>query len=176
VEKNYFDLKGLGKIDPAFRWPGFTFNTGQWIGRAGRLKREDFLPFLNWTEPRTISAGDCFKFGEQGLLNYVLMKKAAEGEIQLERRPIMRVADTTDALNISVSDLLEKRDQGFVVHWCGLKAESFNQMLRGDLWRFFERSFYSTLHCGPLIKLARAGARLIEHRARGLVRGITREP
>lgn len=170
VATNYFDLAALKVFDPAFVWPGYTFNTGQWAGTSGLLSRSDFSALVSWGEPRGALREDVFRLGEQGLQNYLFQKLAAEGRITLERRPIMRVGDTAEVAGIRLDEVKAGRDLGFVAHWCGLKRAAFAAMHRGDLWRFFERRHYARVPCGRLLLLAREIARRMETRVRPLLR------
>ena len=104
VASNYFDLEKLRALDPEFVFPGFTFNTGQWVGTTGLVNRADFEPVLEWTGPVRKLHPDVFKFGEQGLFNYVLMKKTGRSEITLDRVRFMRVPGYNDCLPVRAAE------------------------------------------------------------------------
>ncbi len=172
VATNYYDLKALETFDPAFHWPGFTFNTGQWIGTCGLLTRNDFSRLLAWSEPRGGLREDIFRLGEQGLQNYLFQKLSAEGRFVLKRSPIMRVGDTEEVSHITIADVEAGRDFRFVAHWCGLKRERFQTMHRGDLWLYFQKRHYDRLKRGRLLLFIRERARHAESRIRPMFRGI----
>lgn len=177
VERNYFPLAPLQKLDPAFAFPGYTFNTGQLVATTGLLHREDFAPFLRSQSPPQLEHPEVFKFGEQGLLNYLLMKKAAAGEITLRRLRFMETpqdappAGSGGAVHeIEIARLDQRSPYRFLIHWCGLKKPRIAQMHRGDLLLHFERLYYAAIPCGPW----KCRWRIIRARAEELTRSLLR--
>ena len=51
----------LQQLDPDFIFPGFTFNSGQFVVTTGCLKRNDFAPFLTDSDPPQLLHPDVFK-------------------------------------------------------------------------------------------------------------------
>jgi len=147
VRSHYFDLERVRAIDPAFAFPGYTFNTGQWVGTAGKLSREDFAPFVTGTPPR-VRDPEMFRLGEQGLLNYVLMKQAAAGRLTLVRDRFMEVGDDPPVAAIDLERLRAGPGYPFLIHWCGLRRPDFDAMVRGDILRHFESVYYARLPAG----------------------------
>src|SRR6266536_220878 len=86
----YFDLAKLNEFDPQFHFPGTTFNTGQYVATGGILNREDF-DVVNWTtSPPSLKYPQIFRNGDQGVLNYVLAKKAEAGQVTVADVPFMK--------------------------------------------------------------------------------------
>jgi hypothetical protein len=172
VRKNYFDLDKLATLDPNFQFPGFTFNTGQWVGTSGRLTREDFAPWLKPGTPPQLLHSDVFQLGEQGLLNYLLMKLAATGRITLARDRFMEVGSDPAVAEIKLANLTTARAYDFLIHWCGLRKPDFAAMVRGDILEFFEKEFYSRLPLGSLRRRWRYASQDISTRGRAAVRRL----
>lgn len=158
VTKNYFDLERLRAVDPNFVFPGYTFNTGQWVGTGGLIARDDFAPWLDRGNPPAIRDPAVFKLGEQGLFNYVLMKAAAAGRVSVARERFMEVGDNPEvfAFDLARGDPTQPP---FLVHWCGLRQSRFSAMVRGDLLLHFERRYYSQLPFGRLRRVVSVGVR-----------------
>lgn len=139
----YFDTEKLGTLDPVFSYPGYSFNTGQYAAVSGILKESDLEPFLDWGPPPRVLRPDIFKNGEQGLLNYIMQKKQAEGSIRLTRSPIMiwpadHAADPVDLDAIRHRRPMEDR----VIHWAGMKDVPEKALPRMDIIRFFRDEYY----------------------------------
>jgi hypothetical protein len=143
VSSHYYDKAALRKLDPAFEYPHFTFNTGQWVGRTNLIRREDLAPWVEFSNPPRLRNPDIFKLGEQGLLNYFLVKGVAENRWTLARDRFMEVGTNVEVKRVTVEALQKGSPHRFLVHWCGCRHRDFAQMARGDLWQYFERRFYS---------------------------------
>jgi hypothetical protein len=158
ITKNYFDLDRLRAADPDFEFPGYTFNTGQWVGTGGLISRDDLRPWLDRSNPPAIREPAIFKLGEQGLFNYIVMKAAAAGRLSVARERFMEVGDSPAVLAF---DLVHgsQAQPPFLVHWCGLRQSRFSTMVRGDLLLHFERLYYSRIPFGHLRRVVAAALR-----------------
>jgi hypothetical protein len=158
VAQNYFDLTRLSEIDSSFQFPGYTFNSGQWVGTGGLMTRDDFSPWLEGGSPPSLRYPAVFKLGEQGLFNYVLMKSAAAGRLTLARERFMEVGDSP---KVAAFDLTRNNaaPASFLVHWCGLRQSRFSRMVRGDLLLHFERLYYSRMPLGRWRRIVSLGSR-----------------
>jgi len=147
----YFDLSRLKEFDPEFRFPGQVFNTGQYVATGGLLSREDFRAVSWTTTPPSLKHPEIFRNGEQGVLNYVLMKKAALGQLTLSGEPFMRwPLDGID--DISLPMLAADSPYAEVIHWAGLTKPKLGDMLRADILSFFENFYYSRVPFGKAKK------------------------
>ncbi len=145
----YFDPEEIKKIDPEFNFPNFTFNTGQFVGISGLLKRQDFDPFIEWKEPRIQLFREAFTFGgEQPLLNYMLMKKMDKKQVTLKRLDFMRVGHDEDTKQVSVDRLKNKDGYPFIIHWhdnagkTGVFHPQLSKFPRHDILLYFENLYY----------------------------------
>ncbi len=170
VEGNYFDLDGLRDLDPAFVFPGYTFNTGQIVATTGLLRREDFAPFVTWHERPAVVRPDVFKLGEQGLLNYVLMRAAAAGTVSLRRVRFMELPNTVVGRAVAVDAIARGDAAPLVLHWCGLRQARLGAMPRADVLAWFERRYYAGLRFGACRRWWRAGRAAGERTLRAAIR------
>lgn len=143
-----YDLEKLQELDPAFSYPGFNFNSGQFVVATGLLKREDLMPLVSASEPPQLLYPDIFKWADQGLLNYLLPKLAAEGRFTLGRAPFMHWAGTLPSNQIRLWHLNQHSPHRAVVHFAGPKHVLFSANRNGHLLRHFEAAYYARLPHG----------------------------
>ena len=156
IERLFFPVEKLGQLDPGFTFPGFAFNTGQLVVKTGCLARSDFESLLDW-EARKVSRPDIFKMGEQGLANYVILKKLQKGELSLRREPFMIWPGNEASIRqIQVSDLTQDSLHPVVIHWAGLRwGKTPEQMPRADILLYFQRVYYSRIPYASCLKFYR---------------------
>lgn len=155
VRSHYFDPAALQALVPGFVFPGYTFNTGQYVATTGILKRSDFAPYVDGSDPPALRHPDLFMMGEQGLFNFVLMHKLQRRELTLRRHRIMEIPTMPVVQQIRIDDLHNQSPHRIVIHWCGLKKPRLDQMERSDLLRFFEREFYRRVRWGTCRRMCR---------------------
>lgn len=154
LESHYYCPSLLSKIDPEFTPPGYVFNTGQIVATSNILNREDFSPFIKWSQTPSIIYPDVFKLAEQGLLNYILQKKHSQSEITLRRIHFMQWGKSQKVKNIELRNLNSSSScYPFVIHWAGLKRPLYNQMVNGFILSFFEDYYYSKFSFGKFKKI-----------------------
>jgi hypothetical protein len=165
VDQHYFDLDALHELDPEFEFPGYTFNTGQLVATTGILTRSDFEPFVDLgTIPERIRR-DVFPGREQGILNYLLTKKAQQGELTLERVHFMLWGWTrfpslgTQAIHTRA--LTSRSPYPYLVHWHGRKREQFFLMRNRRLLHHFEACYYSRVPNGRRKRRVRSAKLLV---------------
>jgi len=149
IESHFFSLEKLKQLDPRFQFPGFAFNTGQLVATRGILCRADFDSYVDW-ESRQVRHPEVFKLGEQGLLNYVLQRKAHEGALTLRRMPFMLwPGEEGDVAHIRVEELTPEGPHRQLLHWAGLRwGRTLRQMPRSDILLHFENMYYSRVPFG----------------------------
>jgi hypothetical protein len=145
----YYDWEKVLSIDPSARRPEFVFNSGQWFGTAGVLTRDDFEPWLEWAMPRKLRPPEFFMPGEQGVLNYVLNRKAALEGLGIQRKQIMRwPGHSMEGLN--AESIAKRTAPPLVIHWAGMKKTALRHMAGSDILLFFEKFYYTRLPAGRL--------------------------
>jgi hypothetical protein len=138
LARHYFDLRRLREHDPAFAFPGFTFNSGQFVATTGVLRREDFAELVEFAEPPRLRLPAIFGPGEQGVLNYVLMKKWQQREITLRRHLFMWWSGWLEEGAVRPEQLTDDSPFPFVLHWAGPKYRHFSLMRHAAILRHFE--------------------------------------
>ncbi len=180
VREIYFDLDRLREFDSDFIFAGQTFNTGQYVATGGLLQREDFGA-VDWTNtPPSLGYPKTFKNGEQGVLNYVLLKKACLGQVSLAGVPFMKWPQDGIA-DIDLTKLAADSPYPNVIHWAGLTRPRLQAMIRSDILLFFEDYYYSRIPFGKTKSryrltadlLARISAKVVR-RARSVQAGFTK--
>ena len=160
LKEIYFDLAKLNEFDPEFHFPGTTFNTGQYVATGGVLRRDDF-DAVNWTTtPPSLKYPEIFKNGDQGVLNYVLLKKAGAGQVSVGGIPFMKYG-LEDIGDFDLSKIAANSPYPFVIHWAGLKRPRIKAMIRSDILLFFEDYYYSKIRFGKTINRYRVVSELI---------------
>jgi len=144
----YYNWREVAKTDPQARPPTFTFNSGNWFGTSGVLKREDFALLVDWSAmPPQLRRPDCFMPGDQGVLNYVLNQKIAIEGLAVARRKIARWPGR-GMDGFSVETVAARTAPPLVIHWAGMKKAWFGAMVGNDLLEFFERLYFDRLPGG----------------------------
>jgi len=102
--------------------------------------------------PRKLRHPELFMPGEQGILNYVLNRKAALERLRVQRKQIMRwPGHAMEGLN--AESIAKRTAPPLVIHWAGMKKTALRQMVGGDILLFFERFYYTRLPAGRLRRL-----------------------
>jgi hypothetical protein len=145
MRQYYYDYKALQELDPGFLFPGYSFNTGQFIATTGVLKRSDFEQLINWKEFPVIFHKPIFSCVDQGILNYLLPLKEQEQQVAIGKANFMMGIRYAAVAEVTVADQQQKRGRNFILHWAGGgNTKSLRLMQRSDLLRFFRnlnRSF-----------------------------------
>lgn len=116
----YFHLDALRLWDRTFTFPHFAFDAGQFVGTSGLLNKADFNGLIRWSSPRATMKPEIFNHGEQGVLNFVLMKKLAAGEISLARVPFMKWGEE-EMNEFDLKRIDANCPYSFLIHWAGLR-------------------------------------------------------
>jgi hypothetical protein len=146
----YFDTARIrASLNPRLGDPAFTFNTGQYVGTSGVLTRDDFEELVEWSSPRRVRHPDMFNPSDQGVLNYVVLERLAEGSISVARTPFMKWGKE-EMSRFDVAALDDDSPYPFLMHWAGLKKLRLRAMLRADILSHFEAAYYQRLAFGRM--------------------------
>jgi len=144
LKRLYYDWDRIADIDPNVQPAHKAFNTGQWFGTAGVLRREDFDRWVEWKLPRRLHFPDRFMTGDQGVMTYLLLQKEALEGLRIERRKLMRwPGHSMEGLDLA--RVAARKAPGQVVHWAGMKNVFLRKMASADLLLFFENYYYSKM-------------------------------
>lgn len=153
----YFDSTRIRTaLKPDLPDPAFTFNSGQYVGTSGLIRREDFGDLVVWSEPRRVRYPEMFNPGDQGVLNYVVLARLAAGLLSVARSPFMKWG-REEMSPFEVAAMNGDSPYPYVIHWAGLKHVRMRRMLRADILQHFERAYYSRIRFGA----ARLYARIV---------------
>jgi hypothetical protein len=83
MNESYYNYALLQQQDLDFSFPGYSFNTGQFIATTGLLSRSDFDALITWKEYPEIKEPKIFFCVDQGILNYVLPKQEVANRISI---------------------------------------------------------------------------------------------
>jgi hypothetical protein len=160
----YFDLDALERLDPEYVFPGFTFNSGQIVATTGILRRSDFEPFVSFAlKPKKLRS-DVFALRDQGILNYLLVKKAQQGELTLGREQFMRWGFNKQLCRgpqaIRTKKMTASSPYPYLVHWAGKKPPAFFAVPNSRLLRHFEADYYARVPGGWRKRRSRSARRL----------------
>jgi len=144
-DRHYFDRRLLRKIDSGFDYRGGAFNTGQFVATTGILGLAELSEHLTPNEPRTVVRQDVFQACEQGLLNYLLLKRWHEGSISLRHDDFMWWSEWLEPNRICVDDLRHGRDLRVLLHWAGPKPATLDRMRHTGILNFFNDLYFSRI-------------------------------
>lgn len=138
MKECYFDMNSLSQIDSQFEFPGYSFNTGQFVATTGLLKRSDFESVIEWHEFPEIKQPKVFACVDQGILNYILPKAEKENQLTIGKADFLMGIRYPDAADVKVGELASKSNpRNKILHWAGCNTSSMAFMQRPDLLKFY---------------------------------------
>lgn len=143
----YYYYDKLVVYDANFKFPGFTFNSGQFVANAGALSRSDFKDLIDYsssgTEAPKLLRNDIFQSPDQGMLNYLLNKKAQEGHLTIDKENFMIWSGDAVALEqLKLEVIKSKQGYPFLIHYAGRGKKPINKFDRSDIFLFFLKLYY----------------------------------
>jgi len=140
----YYDPEKLADIWKDFTYPGYTFNTGQWVGTSGLLNKGDFADLVEWNPSPALIYPACFKQADQGIFNFLIHRKESHGQVSVDRTSLMVWPDNGAGDFIDIKAIRERRpDYPFVIHWAGMKFKRPEAFPRNDIMQFYLDYYYS---------------------------------
>ena len=124
----YFDLAEIKKRNPDFEWRGYPyFSAGAYACRRNVISYEEWSEAEQWG----IETPSIFKFGDQGILNYLVFAKSQRGEIKMDW------ADLQWSRNFGFDELIKtgspfgwdfpaQIDHPAILHFCGRKPSTLD--------------------------------------------------
>jgi hypothetical protein len=158
----YLDVEALRDLEPSFHFPGYVFNTGQYIATTGILTRQDFAPYIAFDEPAKVLRPDVFKAADQGVFNVVLLSKMVAGQLTLRREPMMHWPDSMRRRDIRPRRLTSNSSYPYMLHWVGPKYALFSAAPMGHMLKHFEAAYYARIPGGRRKRFARRVDNLIQ--------------
>jgi FkbM family methyltransferase len=147
--KHWIHLERMAELDPLFRAPGWYFNSGQWVGTSGQIVEADWTPWLTNEKVPGLRHPETFYQG-QGLLNYLVMKKQAEGllTVGFERYSFWMGGNPDLISAMSLQRIKDRTYDPILLHWAGVKRPKVEQLPGAEILLFFEKFYYSRVNGG----------------------------
>lgn len=145
----YYNLNRINEIDSEFKYPGYSFNSGQWFGTSSIIKREHFNKTLDWTEPPVSHDKSIVVNNDQGHLNYVIHALEQRRLLSVARIKLMIWPVEGKSNFIELQKIKDKSPEyPFIIHWAGMGTYKFSQLPRQDILNFYLDYYYSKT--GPI--------------------------
>ena len=152
VREFYYEIEKVREWDPAFQYPGFVFNAGQFVFTPGAIPAERLNAVFDLrAKPRLRVAG--LRHLDQGGLNYLLPRLAEEGVLTLRRDVFYLFAHPSNPEFMAL-DFNEVTGEGVpkLAHWAGEKVWKMSRFPRGEILVFFSDHFYAKIPGGAFFK------------------------
>ncbi|MBK8510771.1 MAG: hypothetical protein IPL56_00695 [Saprospiraceae bacterium] len=134
----YYDLNKIGLIVNDFKYPGYSFNSGQWFGSTGYFTREDFSLVIEWSEPPFSKYPDIIFKGDQSVLNYLMHLKEQRNQLTVLRSKLMIWPFGNNASFIDLEKIKTKDTAyPFIIHWAGMKFKRISNYPRADILKYY---------------------------------------
>ncbi len=142
----YYNLERINEIAVDFKYPGYSFNSGQWFGTSGIVSREDFAKTLDWTDPPKPKFPDIVFNGDQANLNFVFHLKEQTEQLSISRTKLMIWPNAGNADFLNLAHIKAKQtNNAFVIHWAGMKFKKITTLPRADILQFYKKFYYTKM-------------------------------
>lgn len=175
VNSHYIDVQKTKEIFPDYRYPGYAFNTGQFICTGGKIRYEDFAEVVEFGQKVTSKYPDVFKYADQGVINYVIAKKSLDRTVTVAYSDFWMWPALEAAQDIKMSDIVNKTAKPVVLHWAGIKPVNITRFKRYDILSFYNEEYYKKVPNGFMKKKLRlvkkqavAYAKILSYKVRGV--------
>lgn len=156
VKDTFYDYEKVMQYDNNFKYPGFLFNTGNFVINTGLIDRIEFINLVEWTELPKLMHSDIFSCADQGILNYLIAKKLQEKKLTVENKKFMLWGDSSKIKNLEINAIIDKSNSyPYLIHWAGRKHFLVKKMCRNDILEYFEKYYYSKILFGTFKQIFR---------------------
>jgi len=159
----YFNTLNFYNHYSDYQYPGFLFNTGQFVCNTSSFSKEDFDDAIAWKEKALPIFNDTFLCEDQGILNYVVAKKIQAGSISYRHHDLF-----IWGYNSSINEIDIKRNDiaghfPALIHWFGNKTGLISGLPGSRILKFYEAFYYSKIDNGRIKKNISGLSRVISH-------------
>lgn len=146
ISHYFFEIKSIEKYFPDFNWQAHRdqyFCTGTFFARRGMFSLEEYIEILEFTEKHP----NIFKFGEMGLLNFMLFRAADKGIISLGQVDMQLIVrdfvqnELQQRLPVRETGPVVENEDATVIHWAGPKPVRSNPQIYAEPMNFCRRLF-----------------------------------
>lgn len=152
----YYDLDKLREtIDPQFEYPGYVFNTGLIVITPGRLGREDFAPFIDYSgdTPKLLHA-EALACADQGILNYLVPVAERAGRLTVGRLQYSCWSKSDEVDTFDLGRIVAGEGYPSLIHWANDHFMYIGLLHRKDILRHYQKQYYRRLPFGELRRRA----------------------
>lgn len=140
INKSFFDTEKIEKHFPNFNWQKYRYNyfiTGVFFAKKGIFDLNEYVKMLDFCDRHP----GIFKFGEQGLLNFLIFQGVDRGKFRVKNEDMQFFG--SDFINnyqlkkrfgLSKNKPIVKNNDATVIHWAGginspllARTEVYNQ-------------------------------------------------
>ena len=140
----YYNLDLIGTIDVNFKYPGYSFNSGQVFGSSGIFTKHDFEETLTWSNPPKSKFPEIIPNGDQSQLNFQIHKWEALKKIKVARLKLMVYPENPLNFKIDLQKIINKEpDYPFIIHWAGMKYKRITDLNYSEVLNFYKDQFFS---------------------------------
>ena len=124
-----------------------------------------------------VARPDVFQASEQGLLNYLLLKRWQDRTLTLRHEEFMWWSGWLPPGQVSVADLQRRRDFSVLLHWAGPKPATLAAMQHAEILTFYNELFYSRIPQAYINQIAQSenAARQRKRKLRSTAQRMLRE-
>lgn len=142
----FFDTTEINQVFPDFDWRKHRhkyFCTGTFFATKGIFSLQDYLSILDLKQQRP----NLFKFGEMGLLNFMLCQAEEAGKIRTKQETMQLIVPDFDQQVLKTRFPVDEngspihQGEDVVIHWCGPKPSSITQQAYAAPMSFHRRKF-----------------------------------
>lgn len=157
IKRDYIDAQAMQQIDPAWLPPPYGINSGHMVITNGRIDAAMIDRFVDFPRPRfKRQYAHVFPYGpHQGILNYIIPKLSQTGAATVRYVPFWLWPSSPRAEAITVDQLRSRTSPGLIVHWAGLNQFDRRNLVRYDLFRFFEDRYYERVPNAARVRAVR---------------------
>ena len=176
IKETYYDYDKLINYDSNFKYPGFLFNTGNFVIKTGLFDRNEFKDLVEWNELPKLLHPDMFIGGDQGILNYLIAKKAQEGKLTIVNQKFMLWGKDYVIDSLDINKIIDKSNSyPYLIHWAGTRHFLIKKTCRNDILKYFENYYYSEMMFGKSIQIYRNALRYLTWYSYGIYRNLRRK-
>jgi hypothetical protein len=134
----------IGTLDVNFKYPGYSFNSGQVFGSSGIFTKQDFEETLTWSNPPKSKFPEIIPNGDQSQLNFQIHKWEALKKIKVARLKLMVYPENPLNFKIDLQKIINKEpDYPFIIHWAGMKYKRITDLNYSEVLNFYKDQFFS---------------------------------
>lgn len=144
----FLNPQEVEKHFPDFQWHshlGEYFCTGAFFAKRNIFSLDDYMSILDFNAKNP----NVFKFGEQGLLNFMIFDASDKGRLRLGQEswqilvPHHKWENLEKRFPIKEKKPVLQGEEASVIHWCGDKPKLYSSKVYSEPMSFSRRKFLS---------------------------------